>query len=400
MRSRNVFDSIRIALKAFRRGEPVIVVDDESRENEGDLVMAAEKATSEKVNFMLREARGLLCAPLSEDRARELDLPLMAPPKDAFGTRFTVSVDAVGTSTGISAQDRTRTLKSLVSARSGSGFLRPGHVFPLIALDGGVLRRPGHSEAAVDLCRLAGLPPVGVICEIMNPDGSMARLPQLKEFRKKHGLKLISIQNLIAFFLSQKKFTVEKVSSFKLPTKFGEFNAIAFEEKFSKTPFIALVKGNVKGKKDVLVRVHSGCVTGDALGSLRCDCGEQLAFALQLIEQKCQGVFLYIPSHEGRGIGLTNKLKAYALQDRGLDTVDANMKLGFKSDERDYGSGAQVLRMLGLTSIRLITNNPAKRAGLEGFGLHLSGRVPIKIKPNPFNQKYLKTKKERQNHEL
>jgi 3,4-dihydroxy 2-butanone 4-phosphate synthase / GTP cyclohydrolase II len=389
----NPFDTVQSATKSFKKGEIIIVTDDESRENEGDLILAAEKATVKKINFILKEARGLLCVPLTQKRAKYLELELMTPPRDAHCTSFTVSVDAKRTGTGISAADRTKTIKMLVSKRSSkNSFVKPGHVFPLIAKDGGVLRRPGHSEAAIDLCKLAGLEPVGVICEIMNEDGTMARLPDLIRFKKKHRLKLICIKDMISYFLSKKKTSIKKVSDAFFPTRFGQFRLIGFEEKHTGFPLLALIKGNVKGKKNVLVRVHSACLTGDALNSLRCDCGKQLERAMKMIQKEKLGVVLYIPSHEGRGIGLLNKVRAYHLQDHGFDTYKANNKLGFLDDERDYGSGAQVLKALGLSSIKLITNNPAKKSALEGFGLKFTGRIPLKIKPNKFNKKYIETK--------
>ncbi len=397
-----VFDSVPSAVRVLKKGDFVIVVDDESRENEGDLVLAAEFATPEKVNFILKEARGLLCVPLKEERAKKLGLNKMVLAEDKFKTNFTVSVDAVGTGTGISASARSKTIKTLASEKTtAKDLVKPGHVFPLIARDGGVLRRPGHTEASIDLCELAGLKPVSVICEIMNNDGSMARLPELVEFKKKHGLKLISIKDLINYLLIKKnKSTIEFVSKAFLPTEFGEFTIFAFKDKFSEKELVALVKGKVKGKKNVLVRVHSACLTGDVFHSLRCDCEKQLKKSLQLIEKKGEGVIVYIPFHEGRRIGLTNKIKAYALQDKGLDTVKANTSLGLPVDSRDYGLGAQVLRYLGLTTIQLLTNNPKKLIALSGFGLTITKRIPLKIKPNKFNKKYLNSKKQLMNHLL
>ncbi|MBN2127741.1 MAG: GTP cyclohydrolase II [Candidatus Diapherotrites archaeon] len=395
------FDSIASAVNDLKKGKFVILVDDENRENEGDLVLAGEFSSPEKINFILKEARGLLCVPIEESRAKELELNKMVSSEDAFGTNFSVSVDAINAGTGISADSRHKTVKALVNAVKPSDLMRPGHVFPLIARKGGVLRRPGHTEASIELCRLAGLKPVSVICEIMNLNGSMARLPDLTEFKKKHSLKLISIKDLIEFLLLKKKnSTIEFVSKAFLPTEFGNFEVHAFKEKFSGKELIALVKGKVKNKKNVLVRVHSACLTGDVFHSLRCDCQKQLEHSLNLIQKKGSGVLLYIPFHEGRGIGLSNKIHAYSLQDKGKNTVQANTDLGFPADARDYGTGAQVLRFLGLTSINLITNNPEKLAGLNGFGLKITARIPLKINPNKFNKKYLKTKKELMNHLL
>jgi 3,4-dihydroxy 2-butanone 4-phosphate synthase / GTP cyclohydrolase II len=397
----NVFDLIPDALNSFKKGEFIIVVDDENRENEGDLVLAAEYSTPEKINFILKEARGLLCVPLSEKKAKKLELNKMVSSEDVFKTNFTVSVDAIGTGTGISAESRNKAVKTLASNSSNaSDLIKPGHVFPLIAREGGVLRRAGHTEASIDLCKLSNLNEVAVICEIMNSDGSMARLPELIKFKKKYGLKLISIKSLIEFLLKEKNYsTIEFVSKAFLPTEFGEFKVYAFKEKFSGKELIALIKGKIKNKKNVLVRVHSACLTGDVFHSMRCDCQKQLEEALKLI-QKNEGILLYIPFHEGRGIGLTNKIHAYSLQDKGKNTVQANIDLGFPADLRDYGTGAQVLRFLGLSSINLLTNNPKKLNALNGFGLKINKRIPLKIKSNKFNEKYLNSKKELLNHLL
>ncbi|ADN01420.1 bifunctional 3,4-dihydroxy-2-butanone-4-phosphate synthase/GTP cyclohydrolase II [Spirochaeta thermophila] len=396
----DIFASIEEAIEEFRAGRPLVVVDDEERENEGDVIVAAEKITPELVNFMAKEARGLICVAITEERARELDLEPMTPEnQDTLETAFTVSVDAVGTGTGISAHDRALTTRKLVDPEARpEDFRRPGHVFPLRAKPGGVLRRAGHTEAAVDLARLAGLYPAGVICEIMKDDGSMARLPDLVDYCRRHGLKLISIAQLIDYRRRQEKL-VRREAEALLPTKWGEFRAIAYTEVLTGETHLALVKGDVAGKQDVLVRVHSECLTGDTLGSLRCDCGQQLAAALERIEKEGLGVLLYM-RQEGRGIGLANKIKAYALQDQGHDTVQANIALGFPPDLRDYGIGAQILVDLGLSSIRLMTNNPKKIAGLSGYGLKVTKRESIEVPPNPRNQYYLETKKIKMGHLL
>ncbi len=394
-------NTIAEALEDFKEGKFVIVVDDEDRENEGDLICAAEKITPEMVNFMLKEARGLLCAPITQSRCQELELPHQVQENTSMlGTPFTITVDKLeGCTTGVSANDRAATIRALADPESTpQTFGRPGHINPLYAQDNGVLRRSGHTEAAIDLCRLAGLYPAGALMEIMNDDGTMARMPQLQEFAKKHGLKIITIKDLIAYRLKTESL-VEKGVEVDMPTDYGHFRIIPFRQKSNGLEHFALIKGEWKENEPILVRVHSSCATGDILGSKRCDCGEQLHKAMQRIEQEGKGVIVYM-QQEGRGIGLMNKLAAYKLQEEGYDTVDANLCLGFKADERDYGCGAQILRKLGVQKMRLMTNNPVKRVGLEAYGLEIVENVPIEVTPNKYNLRYLKTKKDRMGHTL
>jgi 3,4-dihydroxy 2-butanone 4-phosphate synthase/GTP cyclohydrolase II len=395
------FSSVEDALEDYKQGKMVIVCDDEDRENEGDLTLAAEFATPEAINFMAKEGRGLICLALSPERCDVLGLNLMALKNESgFGTAFTVSIEARdGVSTGISAADRARTIQVAVDpASSPRDLVQPGHVFPLKAKPGGVLERTGQTEAAVDLGRLAGLQPAGVICEIMNDDGTMARVPDLAEYSKKHDLKMITVAQLIEYRRRHDKL-VERVAEAKMPTEFGEFNVVGYRSLVDGSHHVALVKGEVEGEEDVLIRVHSECLTGDVFHSMRCDCGNQLHQALAQIDREGKGVLLYL-AQEGRGIGLLNKLKAYALQDQGRDTVEANLELGLPADLRDYGTGAQMLVDLGLTSIRIMTNNPKKIIGLQGYGLSVTEQVPIESDPNEHNVDYLRTKRDRMEHAL
>ena len=394
-------DSIEDAVKDFKEGKFVIVVDDEDRENEGDLIIAAEKITPEKVNFMLKHARGVLCAPITLSRCKELDLPHQVQDNTSvLGTPFTVTIDKLeGCSTGVSAHDRAATIKALADPTSTpQTFGRPGHINPLYAQDHGVLRRSGHTEATIDLCRLAGLYPAGALMEIMNDDGTMARMPELMEMAKQYDLKIITIKDMIAYRLKTESL-IEVGTEVELPTEYGNFHLIPFRQKSTGTEHMALIKGTWAEDEPVLVRVHSSCATGDILGSKRCDCGEQLHRSRQMIEKEGKGVLIYM-QQEGRGIGLMNKIEAYKLQEEGYDTVDANTHLGFKPDERDYGCGAQMLRHLGIHKMRLMTNNPVKRVGLEGYGLEIVENVPIEVAPNEYNLRYLQTKKERMGHNL
>ena len=397
----SVLSTIEEAVEDIREGRFVIVVDDEDRENEGDFITAAELITPEKVNFMLHYGRGVLCAPITLERCRELQLPHQVEDNTSMlGTPFTVTVDKLdGCTTGVSAADRAATIKALADPTSvPETFGRPGHINPLYAQNKGVLRRAGHTEAAVDLARMAGLQPAAALIEIMNEDGTMARMPQLIEVAKEHNLKIISIRDLIAYRLKEETI-VEKGERVDLPTQYGHFHLIPFRQKSSGLEHIALIKGEWQENEPILVRVHSSCMTGDIFGSKRCDCGEQLHRAMQMIDQAGKGVVLYL-NQEGRGIGLMAKIAAYKLQEQGLDTVDANIHLGYGADERDYGVGAQILREIGVRKMRLITNNPTKRAGLDGFGLEIVENVPIEIKPNEYNANYLCTKAHRMGHEL
>lgn len=394
--------SVEEALADYKEGKFVIVVDDEDRENEGDLIIAAEAITPEKVNFMLKNARGVLCAPITLSRCEELDLPHQVSDNTSMlGTPFTITIDKLeGCTTGVSAHDRAETIKALADPTSTpKTFGRPGHINPLYAQDNGVLRRSGHTEAAVDLCKLAGMYPAAALMEIMNEDGTMARLPQLAEKAQEWGLKVISIKDLIAYRLKRESL-IEVGDEVDLPTQYGDFHLIPFRQSSNGLEHMALIKGEWDENEPILVRVHSSCATGDILGSKRCDCGEQLHKALQMIEKEGKGVLIYM-QQEGRGIGLMNKIAAYKLQqDEGLDTVEANVHLGFKPDERDYGCGAQMLRHLGVHKMRLMTNNPTKRVGLEAYGLEIVENVPIEVSPNPYDYRYLKTKQDRMGHEL
>ena len=394
-------NTIEEAIEDFREGKFVIVVDDEDRENEGDLIIAAEKVTPEKINFMLKNARGVLCAPITISRCEELDLPHQVTNNTSvLGTPFTVTIDKLeGCTTGVSAADRAATILALaVPASTPETFGRPGHINPLYAQEKGVLRRAGHTEACIDMCRLAGLYPAAALMEIMSEDGTMARLPELRKFADEQNIKLISIADLIAYRLKQESI-VEQGEEVDMPTEYGHFRLIPFRQKSNGLEHIAIIKGDVKGDEPVLVRVHSSCATGDIFGSLRCDCGEQLHQALRMIEKEGKGAVIYL-NQEGRGIGLMEKMKAYKLQEKGMDTIDANICLGHQADERDYGVGAQILRHIGITKMRLMTNNPVKRVGLEAYGLSVVENVPIEVTPNPYNMFYLKTKKERMGHTL
>lgn len=396
----NKFNTIEEAIADIEAGKMIVVVDDEDRENEGDLLMAAEKVTPEAINFMARHGRGLICMPIARERLDQLNiLSMVEKNTDSHQTAFTVSIDAMETTTGISAHERALTvLKVLDPDAREADFKKPGHMFPLEAKEGGVLKRAGHTEAAVDLAKLAGLYPAGIICEIMNEDGTMARTPQLMEFVKENDLKIITIADLIAYRTKNETY-INRVSETKLPTKYGEFKMLGYVNTLNEEHHVALVKGEVEDGEPVLVRVHSECLTGDAFGSLRCDCGEQLAEAMKSIEAEGRGVLLYM-RQEGRGIGLINKIKAYALQDQGMDTVEANLALGFPADLRDYGIGAQILSDLGIKKVKLMTNNPKKIAGLTGYGIEIVKGEPIQIKHNKVNEYYLRTKKQKLGHTL
>ncbi len=394
-------NSVEDAIKDFKEGKFVIVVDDEDRENEGDLIIAAEKITPEKVNFMLKNARGVLCAPITLSRCDELDLPhQVSDNTSVLGTPFTITIDKLeGCSTGVSAHDRAETIKALADpASTPKTFGRPGHINPLYAQDNGVLRRSGHTEAAIDLCKMAGLYPAGALMEIMNEDGTMARLPELRKMADEWDVKIISIKDMIAYRLKEESL-IEIGETVDMPTEYGHFQLIPFRQSSNGLEHMALVKGEWAADEPILVRVHSSCATGDILGSKRCDCGQQLHKAMEMIEKDGKGVIIYM-QQEGRGIGLMNKIAAYKLQEEGYDTVDANLHLGFKADERDYGCGAQMLRKLGVHKMRLMTNNPVKRVGLEAYGLKIVENVPIEITPNQYNERYLKTKRDRMGHTL
>lgn len=393
------FNSIEEGLKDIREGKMIIVVDDEGRENEGDLVIPAEIATGEHINFMIKYARGLVCAPIEKEIAVKLGLnPMVEKNTDNHETAFTVAIDHKDTTTGISAFERAYTINKLVTSTEGSDFRRPGHIFPLIAKENGVLERIGHTEASVDLAKIAGFKGAAVICEVVNDDGTMARRDDLIKFAKEHNLKIITIEDLIKY-RKEIHLSVTKETEAKLPTKYGDFKVVAFNEKGTEQCHLALIKGDINGEEPVLVRVHSECLTGDALGSRKCDCGEQYAAAMEMIREEGRGILLYM-RQEGRGIGLLNKLKAYALQDTGLDTVDANLALGFKEDMRDYKVSADILKILGIDNVRLITNNPSKIDGLKRYNIEVSKRVPIQMTANKSDEFYLRTKKERMNHLL
>ena len=394
-------DTIEQAIEDFKHGQFVIVVDDEDRENEGDLIMAAELVTPEHVNFMLRNGRGVLCAPVTIDRCQQLGLPHQVQDNTSIlGTPFTVTIDKLeGCTTGVSCHDRAATIRALADPESRpETFGRPGHINPLYAQDRGVLARAGHTEAAVDLARLAGMQPAACLIEILNEDGTMARMPQLQEFAKREGLHIISIKDLIAYRL-QHECLVEQGDEVDMPTEYGHFRLIPFRQKSNRLEHVALIKGTWEPDEPIMVRVHSSCVTGDIFGSARCDCGEQLHKAMRMIEQEGKGVVLYL-NQEGRGIGLMAKIAAYKLQEQGYDTVDANIHLGYDPDERDYGVGAQILNLIGVRKMRLLTNNPVKRVGLEAYGLEITENVPIEVQPNQYNKRYLETKKERMGHNL
>ncbi len=397
-----MFQTIESAIEDIKQGKMIIVVDDEDRENEGDFIIAATHVSPDVINFMSKYGRGLICAALTDKRCDELELePMVTSNTSLHETAFTISVDLIGqgTTTGISAHDRSKTIQALINHNTRPEDLgRPGHIFPLRAKRGGVLRRSGHTEATVDLARLAGLEPAGVLVEIMNDDGTMARLPQLVEIAKKFDLKIISIKDLIEYRLKTDSL-IEEVVRVNMPTKFGDFKLVAFHEKGTENEHLALIKGEWKKDEAVMVRVHSSCFTGDILGSLRCDCGDQLTAAMELVQREGKGAVLYM-QQEGRGIGLVNKLKAYKLQEEGMDTVEANLHLGFPMDARDYGVGAQILRYLGISKLKLITNNPRKRVGLNGYGLEIVDTIPLQIESNPHNEKYLAAKKEKLGHDL